>query len=144
VGLEIIGELAFNSEGISVSPTAASLFRECDRNSSTQIFDELEDLRNPKSENSGAIAQILNAGFKRGGFVRRVMDAKEDTLRNFNVFSPKAFGSINRLPDTTAHRSFRIVLARKMPTDRLPRFDAQRLKPGISVELRDVVGVLKG
>jgi hypothetical protein len=110
--LEITSVTGFNAGPITVDPTPAIIFRDANRNRGTQAYDELERMQEDK-EKFGAITAILNAGFKRGGTVPRIMDPRTDTLVEFDVFSPKAFASIKPLNDTTADRSFRIELLRK-------------------------------
>ena len=110
--LEILSITSFNGGPIVVDPTPAIIFRDANRNRGTQCYDELEGMQEDK-EKYGAITGILNAGFKRGATVPRIVDPKTDTLVEFDVYSPKCFASIKPLSDTTADRSFRIELLRK-------------------------------
>ncbi len=118
--LELLGLLGFNGSSLSADPTAALIYRECNRNSSTQIFDEMEKLQADKEKWSAVIA-VLNVGFRRGAVVSRVLDPKADTMRDFHVYSPKALASIRHLPDTTADRTIRIELERKRRSEKTKR-----------------------
>jgi hypothetical protein len=126
--LEMLGALSFNATGISTEPSPAFLFRDCARNSSTQIFDEVDRMGEGDKETRAALMAILNAGFKNGCNVPRVVDARHDVLREFLVYSPKALAGLATLAGTTRDRTVRIELARKRGGDRLPRFGARQQK----------------
>jgi hypothetical protein len=133
--LELLELLSFNATGASADPTAAVIFRECNRNGSTQIFDEMEKLQADK-EKWGAVIAILNVGFKRGATVPRVLDPKTDTTRDFHVYSPKALASISRLPETTADRTIPIELERKKRSENTKRVGTKESRLQ-AVQLRD-------
>jgi hypothetical protein len=117
--------LAFNATPIGATPSLAFVFRDCARNSSSQIFDEVERLGEADKETAAALMAVLNVGFMRGARVPRVLDPKTDTLVEFPVYSLKALASIRALADTTADRTIRIELARKKPANRLRRFNTR-------------------
>jgi hypothetical protein len=123
--LELLSQLCFNATRITADPTPALLFRDAERNCGVQLFDEIEALNGFPRSNSQALASILNVGFKRGGAVARVVDAKSNALHEFNVYAPRALAGLNQLSDTLADRSFRIELMRKRADDRRTRFKAQ-------------------
>jgi hypothetical protein len=118
VSLEIISATSFNAGPVTADPTPAIIYRDANRNCGTQIYDELEGLREGDKEKWAAVIGILNVGFKRGATIPRILDPQADTMREFCVFSPKAFASIKPLNDTTADRSFRIDLLRKKPKEK--------------------------
>jgi hypothetical protein len=69
---------------------------------------------------------MLNAGFRRGARVPRIVDAKTSTFHEFNVYAPRVLAGINRLSTTLADRSFRITLIRKRGDERLERFSPKQ------------------
>lgn len=69
---------------------------------------------------------MLNAGFRRGARVPRVIDAKTSSFYEFNVYAPRVLAGINRLSTTLADRSFRIELVRKRSDARLERFSTRQ------------------
>jgi hypothetical protein len=137
--LELLASLCFNATSVSTDPSGAVIYRECHKNSSTQIFDEMEWLRSNNREAAAAITALLNAGFKRGATVPRVLDPKTNTLVEFSVYSPKAIASIRPLPDTTEDRTIPIELPRRKPAERVSRFDtraridAERLRDDLHI-----------
>jgi hypothetical protein len=118
--LELISMLGFNGSSVATDPTPAVIFRDANRNAGTQVFDEMEGLRADK-EKWGTVIALLNVGFKRDAKVPRVLDPKTDTLRDFDVYSPKAIASISHLPDTTADRVIPIEMRRKRKSDKIKR-----------------------
>ena len=75
---KILSMLAFNATPPLIDPTPATVFRDIEANGSTAILDEVEKL---DPEVKGAIMSILNAGFEKGGIVRR-MTPKGDGWTN--------------------------------------------------------------
>jgi DNA adenine methylase len=85
-----------------VNPTGPSIFRTIDQDRPTLIIDEAALHRD------SSLLTIANAGFSRmSGVIPRVF---KDRVRKFNIFCPKAFASLNLLPETVMDRSIRIQM----------------------------------
>jgi hypothetical protein len=89
----------------------------------TLLLDEVEGLRNSKgsSETQQAIIACLNAGHRKGATVPRC-DGKDNQLKFFPVFGPKAFACIGGLPDTLMDRSLVITMQRRGADQPVARF----------------------
>jgi len=115
--LRMLAQICWNSTGIHASMTAANFYLEVE-NGKTICLDEFENM--VKQEGGLSIQSTLNAGFDnqatvtRNYNVSRGMPLEKKIMR---VYCPRVFASISQLPDTTAHRSFRIVLERKLAGD---------------------------
>jgi Protein of unknown function (DUF3631) len=106
------------------------------RNYGTQLFDEVERVTDAYRKSRAALMAMPSAGFKRGSRVPRVIGAKTDSVREFNVYAPRVLASISRLSTTVADRSFRIELVRKCRHERLIKF-SPRLQANALAWLRD-------
>ena len=100
--LDLLSQLCFNATGIGADPTPAFIFRDVDRNNGTQILDELEHLSDADRRSRAALMTMLNAGFRRGARVPRIVDPKTDSFREYNVYAPRVLASINALSSTVA------------------------------------------
>lgn len=98
--LDVIAYLAFNTEKTS-NATPSSVFRTVSSNMSTLLIDEAETLR--KGGEHYELTLILNAGYKRNGYVTRTnMDSFQ--VERFDVYSPKIIASINQVDATLRSR----------------------------------------
>jgi Protein of unknown function (DUF3631) len=116
--------------------TCLGAYMDAPRNYGTQLFDEVERVTDGDRKSRAALMAMLNAGFKRGSRVPRVMGSKTDSFREFNVYTPRILASIRRLSTTAADRSFRIELIRKRRHERLIKF-SPRLQTNALAWLRD-------
>lgn len=104
------------------APTEAALFRFIEANQPTLLLDEVEGLaKKSASERDSAVLAILNAGYKKGQTVPRCAGNSHE-LRDFKVYSPKAFSAIGRLPATLADRSIVVPMQRRAPGESVARF----------------------
>src|ERR1700722_15850615 len=124
--LEMLGQLCFNATRSSTDPSPAFIFRDAERNCGTQLFDEMESLGDADRKSRPALMAMLNAGFRRGARVPRIIDAKANSFHEFNVYAPRVLAGINRLSTTLADRSFRIELSRKRGDERVERFSPKQ------------------
>lgn len=124
--LDLLGHLCFNATRSSTDPSPAFIFRDAERNCGTQLFDEVESLTEADRKSHAALMAMLNAGFKRGARVPRILDAKTNSFHEFNVYAPRVLAGINRLSTTLADRSFRIELVRKRRDVQVERFSARQ------------------
>ena len=124
--LDLLGHLCFNATRSSTDPSPAFVFRDAERNCGTQLFDEVENLTDGNRRSHAPLMAMLNAGFRRGARVPRIVDAKTNSFHEFNVYAPRVLAGINRLSTTLADRSFRITLTRKRGDERLERFSPKQ------------------
>ena len=95
--LTIEKKVCFNAV-LSVDSSISALFRTIDGSAGTMLLDEAEGLNN--TELAQEFRSILNAGYKRGGTVRRTdMDADTPAKRvkEFDVYCPKMLAGIKGL-----------------------------------------------
>jgi hypothetical protein len=69
---------------------------------------------------------MLNAGFRRGARVPRIVDAKTNSFREFNVYAPRVLAGIRGLSTTLADRSLRNELIRKRLDVKMERFSPRQ------------------
>jgi hypothetical protein len=124
--LDLLGHLCFNATRSATDPSPAFIFRDAERNCGTQLFDEVENLTDGDRRSHAPLMAMLNAGFRRGARVPRIVDAKTNRFHEFNVYAPRVLAGINRLSTTLADRSFRITLIRKRGDERLERFSPKQ------------------
>lgn len=137
--LDVLEQLVPAPMGM-VTPSEAVLFRAIDSQRPTVLFDEVDTVFSggAKDDRSEGVRGILNAGFKRTGFVPRCVGDSHE-IRNFSVFCAKVLAGIGKLPDTVADRSIPIVLARKTKAQKAERFrdrDARTVTEPIQAALR--------
>lgn len=95
--------------------TSPVLFRAIETMNPTLLLDEVDAIwSGAKNEE---LRGVLNAGYKRGGYVYRV---ERSEPRQFNVFGPKALAGIDNamLPDTVRDRCIPIHMHRQNAGDR--------------------------
>jgi len=108
--LEILELLVWRPWQTVVLSTAV-LFRSIERDAPTVLLDEAEVVRG-RGEAAENVRALLNAGYKRGGTVRRCVGDDQE-LRDFRVFCPKVFALIGKLPPTTFDRCIAIAMQRR-------------------------------
>jgi hypothetical protein len=106
--MHCIHRAAFRA-AVVVNPSAASLYRDIHIHGTTVLVDEAEKLDEPGAD-PGLMATMLHSN-QRGATVPRC-DGDDHTVKNFHIFSPKAFFSINEPHDPLADRSIRIPMLR--------------------------------
>ncbi|NDF00156.1 MAG: DUF3631 domain-containing protein, partial [Verrucomicrobia bacterium] len=116
-GLSLVGALAHRALSASnVAP--AAMFRVIERDGPTMLIDEVDTFVAKNEELRG----ILNAGFTReSAFVLRCVGENHEP-KTFNVFGPKLFAGIGKLPGTLADRTIVVPMRRKQPGDTVERF----------------------
>lgn len=122
--LELVCANPLRTVGIS----AAALFRTIEETTPTLVIDEAESLRG-KEERSGALREILNAGYRKGQQVVRCVggNGSDYKTRTFQTFCPKVLVLIGPLPDTLADRCISIPMKRRT-TEYVERFRLERVK----------------
>ena len=97
--------------------------------------DALFYLRN--SERFEGIRAVLNAGWRKGSPVRRVlMDGRKRHIENFDPYGPKAIAGLGDLPDTITDRAVVIELKRQAPTSE-PHASSSRVAEHEALVLRE-------
>jgi Protein of unknown function (DUF3631) len=124
-------------------PTAnisdAALFRAIAEMSPTLLFDEVDAIFGSKTREREDLRAMLNAGYRRGAFARRMGGPRMTTLEAFPVFCPKAFAGIGDcLPDTIADRAIAIRLQRRTRDEHVERFRRREAQP-VGAALHDQV-----
>jgi hypothetical protein len=110
----------------TLTPSEAALFRSIHAEKPTMLLDEVEIFQNRKSERALWLLAILNAGYEKGATIPRCV-GDSNSVQKFDVYCPKAFAAIERLPDTLADRSIIIHMQRKRKTDKTERFNLRRV-----------------
>jgi len=114
--LEILHHLAFEATVPLNAPTAASI-RENATAGGTLLLDTLERWRERSGEGYSAAMEMLDAGFRRGGTVTKMIPSADGawSLTRIPVFAPYGLAGISRdsLADTALDRSFVIEMSRK-------------------------------
>lgn len=129
--LELIVQCSFN--GILASRiTPANLIQTVNDTQSTLCFDEFEKGSGSQGD---AQAELLNAGYKRGGNYRRMRGDNTDPM---NLYSPKAYASISSIKtESLASRTLRISMTRKPTHKRLLGWDTQ--DPRVSKRVNEIM-----
>jgi len=130
--LDLLSYLCFNATRTATDPSLAFIFRDAECNCGTQLFDEVERLTDADRKSRAVLMAMLNAGFKRGSRVPRVMGSKTESFREFNVYAPRVLASIRKLSTTVADRSFGIELIRKRRNERLAKFSPRLQGPALA------------
>jgi DNA adenine methylase len=99
-----------------VNPTGPSIFRTIDQERPSLIIDEVA------LQKDSCLLTVANSGFSRmSGIIPRVFG---DGVRKYNVYCPKAFASLNPLPETVMDRCIRVPMKglRKEDKDKIVPF----------------------
>jgi Protein of unknown function (DUF3631) len=104
------------------------MFRKIERDRPTILLDEADALWGAKADGREGLRALLNAGYRRGATVPRVVgDGAGMTVADFPVYGPKALaGLAGKLPRTVASRSIPIRLQRRAKGEQIQRFRARR------------------
>ncbi len=103
--------------------TAAALTRKISDAQATLLLDESDAAFKGEREYAETLRGVLNSGYRRGGKASVCVGKSTNiTVRDFDVFGPKAVAGIGSIPDTIADRSARIELTRKTATESVERF----------------------
>jgi hypothetical protein len=111
--MELLANVAFNASPPSAAPTEAFLFREAERRSGTQCFDEAESLAGD-DDRMVTLVSILNVGYRRGGSVPRLEKQGERFVTvEFEVYAPRIIAGLATLKDTLQSRALPLVMVRR-------------------------------
>ena len=114
--LSLVGKFCHRALPASnVSP--AAVFRVIEQYSPTLLVDEADSFVAGKEELRG----VLNAGYSRdAAFTIRCVGDDYD-VKQFDLFGPKLFAAIGRLPDTLGDRCITVPMRRKLPGENIVR-----------------------
>jgi hypothetical protein len=131
--LEVL-ELLVSDPLPTFSATTAAIFRHLRSNGATILFDEVDAIFGSRSPNNEDLRALLNAGYRRGAFVIRVVGegAKMRTER-FPVFAPTALACIGDLPDTIESRAITVPMRRRAPDESVSPFRRPKARPSLEL-----------
>ena len=107
--------------------TAAALVRTIEAKRPTIFLDEMDAQLGGDKEYAETVRGILNEGFRKGGVFYKCV-GKDFDLKPFNVYCPKCFAGIGKLPDTVSSRSIVIEMRRKLPEETVEPFRQRAVK----------------
>ena len=104
--LSVLSQLVYNPV-FTGNISLAAMFRVVEATAGTVLLDEAEILG---TDFGVEHKLLLNGGYKKGACVYRMEQGEGGRfgIREFNIFSPKALGSINALPGTLGSRCIQI------------------------------------
>jgi hypothetical protein len=103
------------------APSPAALYRKLEQGP-TLMLDEVELFNGKnKSETTQILLAVLNVGSRKGGTIPRCIGPRQE-VHDFNVYGPKLFAAIGRLPDTLMDRSIVIHMKRRLKAQPVERF----------------------
>lgn len=120
--LEVL-ELVVPSPKFTMNSTIAAIFRRLKENQVTLLIDEVDAIFNPKAGNHEDLRALLNAGYRRGATVDRVVgEGKKMHVEDFPVFAATALAAIGDLPDTIESRAIIVPMRRRAPDEQVESF----------------------
>ena len=124
-GIELLSHVGFEAGRPLNAPTPAAL-RDLASDGGTLLLDTLERWGEKNQESFSAAMDILDAGFRSGGAVTKMVKAGDGDWRRdeFPVYAPYAMAAIGiaSLSDTARDRSFLIEMHRKPARIRKERY----------------------
>jgi len=113
---EVLSHLCFNATVPLNAPTVPTI-RDTAAEGGTVVLDTLERWKEKNSESYSAAMDFLDAGFRNGGTVTKMvpMGSKQWRRELFPVYAPYVLAAINKdsLTDTALDRSFVVEMQRK-------------------------------
>jgi hypothetical protein len=117
--------------------TAVLAYRMNENPPPTLLLDESDAAFGGPSDYVEALRGILNAGYRRGGCVWKMVRLGGDFKpRGLSAFGPKAIAGIGKFPNTVADRGIPIRLKRRSPSEAVESFYPSEVEPE-AAELRD-------
>jgi hypothetical protein len=135
--IETLGQVAHGPQAVT-SLTEAVLFRLVSQEKPTLMIDETDaifrDARGGPNERQEGLRAVLNAGYRRGTLIPRMLPTGE--IARFECYCPKLLAGIGHLPETIEDRGLTIRLKRKLPTDKVERFRHREVSNGQTMDIR--------
>ncbi|MGA7323427.1 MAG: DUF3631 domain-containing protein [Rhodomicrobium sp.] len=123
--LSVLQELTPNPL-LAANITAPAVFRAVEAWRPTLLVDEADTFLEERDELRG----VLNSGHnRRSAVIIRVVEiGGEQQPKKFSTWAPKAIAAIKEIPGTLQDRSITIQLRRKLPSEKVQRFRADRVQ----------------
>ena len=126
---EVLSHVCFEATLPLNAPTVPTL-RDTAAEGHTLVLDTLERWKEKNSEAYGAAMELLDAGFRNGGTVAKMVAAGDGKWRRemFPVYAPYVLAAIAKdsLTDTALDRSFAIEMHRKPTTIKKQKYSFHR------------------
>jgi hypothetical protein len=126
---EILSHLCFEATVPLNAPTVATI-RETAAEGHTVVLDTLERWKGKSPEAYCAAMELLDAGFRNGGTVAKMVSAGDGKWKkeNFPVYAPYVLAAIDKesLTETALDRSFVIEMKRKPITIKKQKYNFDR------------------
>jgi putative DNA primase/helicase len=119
----LLGAIVYRPLAAS-SITAAALFRVIEAHSPTLLLDEID---NTNLRENADLRAVLNSGHTRDTAYVIRCEGDRNEPRVFGTWCSMILAGIGDIPDTTASRSIRINMRRKLPTEQVERTRQARL-----------------
>ncbi len=115
-----------------MNTTIAAIFRLLKEEQATVLFDEVDAIFNSKVGNYEDLRALLNAGYRRGATVARVVgEGKGMRTERYPVFAATALAAIGDLPDTIESRAIILPMRRRAPDECIEQFRRRRVAAGL-------------
>ena len=119
-----------------MNTTIAAIFRLLAEERATPLLDEVDAIFGPKAREHEDLRALLNAGYRRGAEVARVVgEGSKMKVKRFPVYAPVALASIGELPDTITSRAITIPMRRRAPDEPVEGYRRRKAAP-VGDELR--------
>jgi hypothetical protein len=106
-----------------MNTTTSAIFRLLAEEQATVLFDEVDAIFGSKVGNYEDLRALLNAGYRRGATVARVVgEGKKMRTERFHVFAATALAAIGDLPDTIESRAIIVPMRRRAPGEHVEPF----------------------
>lgn len=115
--LEVL-ELLVANPWLTGRITGPALVRKIDQDHPTLLLDETDALFTGGAASQQMLRGVLNSGYRLGG---KVAYAQGGSVRELDVFCPKAFAGIGGLPGTISDRSIPILLKKRTAFENVER-----------------------
>lgn len=131
--LELL-ELLCRKARVTVSMSAAYLFRTVELEAPTLLIDEIDAVFGSKQKNDSHedLRSLINSGFRRGATVGRIVgDGAKMKPKDFAVFCAVGMAGIgdNCLPDTVLDRAVVVRMRRRAPGEFVAPLRRRRVEP---------------
>jgi len=120
-----VAQFLVRSPEMTMSATAAALFRMVNEGPITILLDEVDAIFSQKAGGSNEdLRALLNAGYKRSATIPRcVGDAKSMKVQRFPVYAPAALaGLAGNMPDTITTRAITVHMQRRREDEEVDEF----------------------
>lgn len=133
LGIDIMSFIASNPRAFTAM-TPSTMFNIIEAEHPVVLFDEAETL---SGEGQSAMTQILNAGYRKGSRIPRMIG--KDEWKEYDTYSPKVFVLIGDVRDTLRDRSILIRMRRAEAPTRFVYETAKAEGNDLRAEVSEVV-----